>query len=904
MFQAFFSKPKQGITAAWQYFLPGVKITPFDATASISKDIDTLLPYEDIQERYLVDKRGCIAAFYEVNAPSADVATADLLIQIQRTLFQMMEGMPEDILQVEIHYATSGDYRDLIARHLGYSGQWPIEQAVRKRRAEFLMREQQNRRLVRASTTMVLVCGPRADMKEGDSIWAQFRNVKPGSRGGDVSLPKRFLRLNEFIQARNTIETTTRTIEDQLARVGITLRPFNSKEVANYFYRLFNPDLAVDQNHPVNFEPNDTPFNDAWLCSDIYLRDNCLKWGDYYHGLVSMNGKPQETTPRAIEILIDGLKFSDYRISLFARRTDREAEIDSLKGKRKRAAGLMKLGMDALAHLNKENKRGDGMGMMNVEARDEIDESNDLISRLRRKKTFLAQIQMAVHLWHKDRRELIDRFDLTASAMSNMGKARPWREAHSFLPVFLATLPGSFSSFQRPQKVEGPMMADLMAIHRGFEGGEEPLALLHNATRGLIGFNFFAADIKAPMAFISGATGSGKSVLANNLIMQHMVGDEKPIVLIIDVGKSYEPFVELMGGKMITFEKDNPQRINPLQLSFSFEGGLQEPSDTDRLRMITCIEVMIGTDAAPQDKSSLYTNLLDQALKSAFFTAVSRAEQVVTLTNVQEALRQWTFGEDERRTTAVAELIDLLAPFCQGGIYEAWFDGPTEIDINSEIVCFDLKDLGDGSTLQKAVIPIIINYINDVVREFKTRRKILVMDELWKLINTSKLAEFVATAWKTFRKENTAVIGVSQNLMDACESNAIVANALLQNTYMWFLMNQGEERNREYAVKLLNLTDGQAEILMSLGEKNELTEDGRVESYREGLMIRRTGNLSDSGRFRVRLLPEERWISTTDPVERTRRTMVLDQCDGDMEKAIEFLATKYPGGLHAKKNGA
>jgi hypothetical protein len=899
---AFFDQLKTNLSKIPQMFLPGRTVLASNHEKSVFYEFEEKVPYVDIVERYLVDKQGCLCAFFDVNAPAADVATADLLIQIQRALSQMIEGLPEDILQVEIHYATSGDYREMIAQHLGYTGDWPIEQAVRKRRAEFLMREQQERRLVRASTTMVLTCGPRADMKEGGSIMAQFQNRKPGSRSGDAKLPKRMLREVEFKQARGTLENAARTITEQLGRVGITIRPFSATEIATYLYRLFNPDHAVDCNRPVNFDPESTPINDAWLCSDILLRDNCLHWGDYYHGIVSMNAKPQETTPRAIETLTHGLRFNDYRISLFIRRTDREAEIDSLKSKRKRAAGMMKMGLDVLAHLNKENKRGDGMGHMNIEARDDIDASNDLVSRLRSKKAYLAQVQMAVHLWHPDRKELRDRFDLVASAMGNMGKARPWKESHSLFPVLLSTLPGAFTAFTRPQKVEGTMAADLMAIHRGFEGGDEPMALLHNSTNGLIGFNFFSSDIKSPMAFISGSTGSGKSVLANNLIMQHMVGDQKPILMILDIGRSYEPFVELMGGKMIPFDKENPKRINPLQLAFSFHEGMEEPSDIDRLRMLSCIEVMIGADLVSHDKSSLYTNILDQALKSAFFTAVSRTEQVVTLTHVQEALRYWAKGDDPRRSTAVAELIDLLAPFCQGGAYAQWFDGPTEIDINSEIVCFDLKDLGEGSALQRAVIPILINYINDVVSTFKDRRKILVMDELWKLINTPKMSDFVATAWKTFRKENTAVIGVSQNLRDACESNEVVSNAIMQNTYLWFLMNQGEERNRRYAVELLNLSEGQAEILTTLGEKNEITEDGRIESYREGLMIKRTGSQSDSGRFRVKLLPEERWISTTDPAERTRRRLVLDQFDGNMESAIKFLAEKYPGGLHAKKN--
>jgi energy-coupling factor transporter ATP-binding protein EcfA2 len=849
-------------------------------------------PYRDLIGRYVVDCYGCVHAFYEVDAPSADVASVDRLVDIQRTLSKMIELLPNYIVQVQFSYANNGDYRQLIAQHVQYQSPWVLTSELRKLRAERLIKQVNNRELVRSGTTMVLTCGPKSEKTENTGVVEQFNNIN-----GTGKLPRRIPTRLEVQEAIATLRTSEVICADSLRVVGIDITPMSGEEICGYFYRLFNPDLAVDMGIPLSYDPDYDSFYSAWLNSDVELKDNCLAWGNYYHSIVSMAKKPQESTPRIIERITTDLPFSDYRVTISIRRTDKTQEIDKLVSTRRKAIGKIKIGTNPLEAVG-VGKKGDQMGQYLAEEGQDIAEANELVMDLRANKTFLVNMQLNVHLWHKDREELEKRREIVLSRIADMGKAKGWREAHSLKWVFVNSMPAAYEPFLRQQKVKDKMAADLIPIHKGFEGGKSPVALLKNASKGLVAIDLFErTDTPASLAFLSGATGSGKSTLVNLLIEQHLVSDpqtgEPPLLMIFDVGGSYRPMIELLGGKMVDFDPERPVCMNPLQLLSASAKSLEEPTGIDRTRIMGNLTALCYSAADPNgEMPRTLFNLLDTCVTQAFYHAQAEGAKCVTLSMLTKRIREFSQRE------GAADLLARLGPYT-GETFRYWLDGPTQLDLDSEVVCFDIKGIEKMPQLQRAVVPMIINYIYDMVMRHPYRRKIIVMDEMWKFLMNQQMVEFVMEMFKTFRKENAAVLGLSQSLKDVAE-NRMTASSVVQNTYIWFLLDQGKEKERQFAIELLSLTEGQAEILSNLRAVARRDANGNVISYREALMIKGTGMKANSGVVRVELMPEEHWLFTTDSAEKTLRARTVEQYGGDLWKALHFLAQKHPGGLHLK----
>ncbi|MES2307526.1 MAG: hypothetical protein V4507_01590, partial [Verrucomicrobiota bacterium] len=235
-------------------------------------------------------------------------------------------------------------------------------------------------------------------------------------------------------------------------------------------------------------------------------------------------------------------------------------------------------------------------------------------------------------------------------------------------------------------------------------------------------------------------------------------------------------------------------------------------------------------------------------------------------------------------------------PFVTGGELAGWFNGPTQIHLESRAICFDLKGIQQHPALARALIPLIINLYKSMIWANRADRKILVLDELWQFLETPSLADFIREAWKTFRKENTAILGGSQSLADLTKLPSI-ADAILQGTQTWFLLPQGNSDNIRSAANYLNLTEGQIELLQHLEKKDGVNPFGQYENHRECLLIRGKGKNQRSGKALIQLQPEERWIATLNPKEDALRRETFERFNQDPVQTLSWLAQEYPRGI-------
>ncbi len=119
------------------------------------------------------------------------------------------------------------------------------------------------------------------------------------------------------------------------------------------------------------------------------------------------------------------------------------------------------------------------------------------------------------------------------------------------------------------------------------------------------------------------------------------------------------------------------------------------------------------------------------------------------------------------------------------GTFAGIFSQQSNININNQLVVFNIRDLEDE--LRPVAMYIVLNFIWNKTKSDQKRR-ILVVDEAWQLMKYEDSASFLYSLAKRARKYNLGVTTITQDVEDFMGSRmgrAIVANASLQ-----FLLKQ------------------------------------------------------------------------------------------------------------------
>ncbi|MEK7452307.1 MAG: hypothetical protein AAB664_03125, partial [Patescibacteria group bacterium] len=145
------------------------------------------------------------------------------------------------------------------------------------------------------------------------------------------------------------------------------------------------------------------------------------------------------------------------------------------------------------------------------------------------------------------------------------------------------------------------------------------------------------------------------------------------------------------------------------------------------------------------------------------------------------------------------------------GTFGGLLNSPTTVQMNNQFVVFSVRDLEDE--LRPVSIYSIVNYIWNVVRS-ERKKRILVIDEAWWLMQQEESAKFIFALVKRARKYFLGVTTITQDVADFLGSpygQAIVTNSAIQ-----FLLKQSPS-GVDRVVKTFNLTDGEKFLLLESG---------------------------------------------------------------------------------------
>ncbi|OGM00123.1 conjugal transfer protein TraC [Candidatus Uhrbacteria bacterium RIFOXYC2_FULL_47_19] len=323
-------------------------------------------------------------------------------------------------------------------------------------------------------------------------------------------------------------------------------------------------------------------------------------------------------------------------------------------------------------------------------------------------------------------------------------------------------------------------------------------------------------------------SGAGKSFAVKLEILRSlMLGTE---VIVIDPEMEYKHLSDAVGGTYINVSLASDAKINPFDLPRPV-GEEISTEDIIRSAVITVkglLRIMLG-QVTPQEDSVLDRALLETYAKKDITPdsdlATAEPPIIQDLVDVLEGMEGTT------------DLVVKLRKFTDG-TFSGLFNSPTTVQVKNILVTFSVRDLEDE--LRPLAIYAIINYIWNVVRS-ERKKRILVIDEAWWLMQHEDSARFIFALVKRCRKYYLGVTTITQDVNDFLRSpygQAIVTNSAMQlllrqspaaidNIQKTFLLTEGE--------KFLLLEGGVGEGIFFAGNKHAAIKV--VASYSEDQIV-------------------------------------------------------------------
>jgi type IV secretory pathway VirB4 component len=453
--------------------------------------------------------------------------------------------------------------------------------------------------------------------------------------------------------------------------------------------------------------------------------------------------------------------------------------------------------------------------------------------------------------------------------------------------LFFGGLPAMAGDNKRELDLLTLHAADLLPVEMPWRGTpNSPLMLFETPHRQLIPFSPFDSSLGDANLLIMAKSGGGKTFMAQLFLL--MMARANPLISIMERGDSYRPLVELMGGRVIDVDLEGNETLNPWDLP----PGETVPGKEKIAFLKNLTRHMLGD--SPGSDTSLLDNLISDAIGRTYKRcAIRYSNPIPTFNDLREELAQWRDEERMQRTIDEAKLaaIKLRSWTGEKGIYAKLFDARTTMKIDSNWLFFNVEGLSSDSRLETAMSMLIANAMATRAAGRSGLPSITVLDECWSLLDSPTLAPEVVQLFRTARKRNSSVWGISQTVEDFVGTELQPREhgpGILKNATTKIVGQQPGDVTPLVnhlalnpvalnEIKLFNAPrKGQsAEALLVLGEKADTTQT-------------------------IRIVPTslDYWICTTFPRERRYRAWYLStHRRQELLASYQELAERFPQGL-------
>lgn len=298
---------------------------------------------------------------------------------------------------------------------------------------------------------------------------------------------------------------------------------------------------------------------------------------------------------------------------------------------------------------------------------------------------------------------------------------------------------------------------------------------MHNS--GLVIFDRYSLENANMVVFAK--SGAGKSFTVKlEALRSMMVGAD---VLIIDPENEYQKLSDAVGGSYIRLSLSSDTRINPFDLPRVIDSD--EADDALRANLVTLhglLRLMLGGASAnnagvglsPSEEADLDQGLIDTYARAGITSdPLTHTATPPTMSNLYDVLLHMG--------GTGPQLAQRLRKYTSG-TFAGIFSQQSNIDINNNMVVFNIRDLEDE--LRPVAMYIVLSHIWNIVRT-QQKKRMLIVDEAWQLMKYDDSANFMFSLAKRARKYYLGLTTITQDVEDFMGSKmgrAIVANSSMQ----------------------------------------------------------------------------------------------------------------------------
>jgi type IV secretory pathway VirB4 component len=297
---------------------------------------------------------------------------------------------------------------------------------------------------------------------------------------------------------------------------------------------------------------------------------------------------------------------------------------------------------------------------------------------------------------------------------------------------------------------------------------------MHN--NGLVIFDRFTLENANMVVFAKSGAGKSFTVKLEALRTMMMGAD----VVIIDPENEYQKLSDAVGGSYIRLSLNSDTRINPFDLPRVIDSD--EADNALRANIITLhglFRLMLGGTSrgqqiglSPAEEADLDQALIDTYARAGITTdPLTHNSTPPTISNLYDTL--------VHMGGTGPQLAQRLRKYTTG-TFAGIFSQQSNIDINNPMVVFNIRDLEDD--LRPVAMYIVLSHVWNIVRTYQKKR-MLIVDEAWQLMQYDDSANFLFSLAKRARKYYLGLTTISQDVEDFMGSKmgrAIVSNSSIQ----------------------------------------------------------------------------------------------------------------------------
>lgn len=345
----------------------------------------------------------------------------------------------------------------------------------------------------------------------------------------------------------------------------------------------------------------------------------------------------------------------------------------------------------------------------------------------------------------------------------------------------------------------------------------------NRANNSLVSIDMFDTAIHPNAnAVICGSSGFGKTFTSQLFALRMSLMDVQTFVIAPLKGvEDYKGGCDAVGGQFVSMDPSSFNYINIMDIRIPDEDALVETDGkiivsylTKKIHTIKTFLNLVVRDLSQEEEQLIDTCLYRAYARFGITTSNSSLIDETTHEYKQMPLLEDLYHEMED-VEDLHRVRNILHPLVEGSFSS--YNHHTNVDLSSKYIVFDFNGL-KGDTLVMTMF-IVLDFVWTKIKEDRTKRKAVFIDECWKLIGTDsnqRAAEDVVEIFRTIRAYGGSAFAMTQDVSQFFEyENGKYGKAVIGNADTKIIMHL--DPNEAYKLQeAVQLTDLEIDSIMKL----------------------------------------------------------------------------------------